>query len=220
MKKRQIYTISFTLAIGFLIGGIFSPSIYSSAQSNVLIASVEWVTSQINPLKTKIDKLESTINSQAAEIALLKKSISEGGGLILPEYVYVKSNSASIYSGALTSYRKVANVAVGQRLKVLDEHTSTEKWYRVEYSSGQFGWILASDISVDPVNTPKTVKINKTTTVYSGALTTYRKVATLQSGQSVKYISAINSNNETWYNVELSSGLRGWIQASYGEVQS
>lgn len=210
--KRSIKAIIFASII--VVGSILFPVLNGTAQSNVLLASVEWVNAQLNPLKSKVDKLEATVASQATEIALLKKAVADGGTL-LPDYVFIKSVEAKVHSGALSSYRTVAITNIGQKYKVVDEHGT---WYRIEYSPGKYGWIEKSNISTKAVSMPTKVTIKKTTTVHSGALTSYRTVATLQSGQSVKFIQTFVSNNETWLNIELSSGVRGWIKASSGEV--
>jgi uncharacterized protein YgiM (DUF1202 family) len=215
MKKTKLMIVSFVFLLGF-VAGSFMPFKSISAQSNVILASVEWVTSQINPLKSRVDKLE-------AEVQALRQALADTNLDIptTPSKVYVKSMVATIHSGALTSYRIVSQKPIGTELKVIDQYDSKEgRWYRVEYSSGNYGWIQQGDISFSSVAKPTTVVVTKTTYLYSGASTTYRKVATLSAGQSYKFITAFRNNSgEIWYNIELKSGTRGWMQATYGEVK-
>lgn len=213
MKKSLKLTIFASL---LFIGVCFFPLSNGSAQTNVLLASVEWVSAQINPLKTKVSQLEAKIEAQAREIDKLKNAISNETP-ILPSSIYVNSLEATVHRGALTSYRVVAVTTFRQKFNVIAEHGD---WYNIEYSKGKYGWIQKSKISTSSaVKLPTQVKINKTTTIHRGALTSYQVVATLSHGQSVKFISSFVSQNEVWINVELSSGQRGWIQASSGEVK-
>jgi uncharacterized protein YgiM (DUF1202 family) len=214
MKKTKLLIVSFVFLLGF-VAGSFMPFKSTSAQSNVILASVEWVTSQINPLKSRVDKLE-------AEVQALRQALSDTNLDIptMPSKVYVKSMVATIHSGASTSYKIVSQKPIGTELKVIDQYENNGKWYRVEYASGKYGWIQLSDISFSSVAKPTTVVVTKTTYLYSGASKTYRKVATLSTGQSYKFITAFRNNSgEIWYNIELKSGTRGWMQATYGEVK-
>lgn len=139
MNKKTLFTISFVFLLGFMIGS-FTPVKSGSAASNVVLASVEWVTNQINPLKTKVDRLE-------ADVKELRQSLENGN--------------------------------------------------------------------------PTSVTIKSTTTVHRSADATERVVATLKTGTTVKYVDSFTNRKtgQLWYNVELSTGLRGWVQASYGEVK-
>src|SRR5690606_29216364 len=138
------------------------------------LASVEWVSGQINPLKTKVSQLEAKIDSQAREIELLKSAISDGTP-ILPSSVYVNAIEATVHRGALTSYRTVAVTTFGQKFNIIDEHGD---WYNIEYARGKYGWIQKAKTSTSAVKLPTQVTINNTTTVHRGALTSYSVVAT------------------------------------------
>lgn len=222
MKKNKAI-LAGVLATGIIGGSFLSPAVKGSAADNVILASVEWVTSQLNPLKSKVTSLEATVQSQAAEIAALRQAIEKSGTDVpsLPDKVYVQTSSATIHSGASRTYKIVSKTVKGTELKVVLDHDSTDgKWYRVEYKTGVYGWIHSGDTSISTVAKPTSVSITKTAYVYKGALTSYGKVGTLYAGQSVKYIGFFtNSNNELWYNVELSSGTKGWIQSGAGEVK-
>ncbi|MRX72172.1 SH3 domain-containing protein [Bacillus lacus] len=213
MKKKQAALI---FASGILLGSMVTPAI-SSANSNVILASVEWVNSQLNPLKTKVNSLE-------AEVAALRQAVSNGGGAAvpaLPSSVNVKSVIADVHSGALKQYRILKSFPAGSSLKVVQEHTNAEgKWYRVEISSGTFGWIQAGEVTTAAVAPFTTFSVKTTGAVRSGATADYRQVGTASAGQNLKYITAFKNNkNEVWYNIELANGTRGWIEAKHGEVK-
>jgi uncharacterized protein YgiM (DUF1202 family) len=214
MKKKSLFAITFVFILGFLVGS-YTPTKVGSAASNVVLASVEWVTNQMKPLQTRVTKLEG-------EVSALRQALEDGGTVItLPSKVYVSSLSATVHKGASRDYAVVANFGKGKELPVKAEHVSTDgKWYRIEYVSGNYGWIYSGDVSTSPVAKPTSVLITTTTSVHSGATTNYRAVATLPKGTSVKYIgSYTNNKNELWLNVELSNGVRGWIQSIHGEVK-
>lgn len=214
MKKKSLFVITGVFILGFIVGS-FTPAKVGSAASNVVLASVEWVNNQLNPLQSRVTKLES-------EVQALRNALEEGGTVSpLPSKVYVSAASATVHKGATRDYAVVATFSKGKELSVISEHDSTDgKWYRVEYRSGSYGWIYSGDVSTSTVAKPTSVTITATTSVRRGATTDYRAIATLQKGATVKYIGSFTNNkNELWYNVELSNGVRGWIQAIHGEVK-
>lgn len=214
MKKT---TIALVFGAGLLIGGVASPLTQTSAASNVVLASVEWVNSQLNPAKDRITKLES-------DVASLRQALEDTNTSIpsLPSQVYVKSLVAEIHSGALYKYKVLSTGSISQSLKVLQEVTASDgKFYRVEYAPNKFGWIAASDISYSSVTKPASVTITTAASVYSGADTKgYKTVGTVAKGQKVTYLGAFQ-NRQTkaiWVNVQLSNGKAGWLQQQNGEV--
>ncbi|WP_078431774.1 SH3 domain-containing protein [Metabacillus halosaccharovorans] len=214
MKKKSMIVISAVFLTGFLVGSYTSPNV-GSAASNVVLASVEWVTNQINPLQSRVTKLES-------EVQTLRNAINDGGiEDSLPSHVYVNSTKATVHKGATRDYAIVATFTKGKKLPVIAEHNGTDgKWYRVEYSTGKYGWIYSGDISTKSVAALSTVTITNTTDVRRGATTDYQSITVLQKGTTVKYVSSFTNNkNEQWYNIELSNGVRGWILAIHGEVK-
>lgn len=213
MKKKSMVVISSVFLTGFLIGSI-TPTKVGSAANDVVLASVEWVQNQLNPLQSKVTKLES-------EVQALRKAVEEGGSVVtMPSKVFVSSTTATVHRGATRDYEVVATFTKGKELAVIGEHDGSKgKWYRVEYATGKYGWIHSEDISTSTVSNVSTVTITTTTTVHRGALSGYATVATVKAGTSVKYIGSFtNGNNELWYNVELSNGVKGWMQAAHGEV--
>ncbi|MCD7034463.1 SH3 domain-containing protein [Metabacillus sp. GX 13764] len=215
MKKT---TIALVFGAGLLVGGAAAPLASTSAASNVVLASVDWVNSQLNPQKDRITKLES-------DVASLRQALEDTSTSIptLPSQVYVKSLSADIHSGALYSYRVVSSGALSQSLKVTQQVTAADgKFYRVEYAPNQFGWIAAADVSYSAVAAPSSVIVKTSASVYSGANTKdYKTVGTVTKGQQVKYLGTFKNSktNEVWFNVQLSNGKAGWLQSQNGEVK-
>ncbi|MGP4078975.1 SH3 domain-containing protein [Pseudalkalibacillus sp. R45] len=224
MKGKKFIIIAVTLCLGIFLGTL--APYQGKANSNVLLASVDWVNSQLSGVNSKISQLESTISSQQAEINSLKEAIENGeydGGSEdeLPSTVYVSVSSATIHSGALDSYKVVATKIKGTELSVVDSHESTSGlWYRVQVTSSLYGWINSGDVSTSEVPKPTSVKIKSDTTLHRGALSSYAVVADLKAGSTHDFISTfVNDLGEEWYNIELSNGTRGWVKAAYCEVQ-
>ncbi len=230
MKKSKKLIVASTLAIGIGSTAAFAPASISAA-SDVIIASVDWVNSQINPMKKDIDALEAKVNSMQKEINTLKKQVADGntgntGGnednnATMPSTVYVAKSSVTIHSGATRDYRVVATKTKGSSLKVIDQHKSASGlWYRVVLGTNSFGWIYSGDISTTQVKQPTSVVTTAAVQLRRGAATSYKVYETVKKGTTLKYISTFtNSSGETWYNVETSKGTRGWIIGTYGEVR-
>lgn len=228
MKNSKKVIAGLSLAIGIGAGAvIFTPSAIN-ASSNVVLASVDWVTAQINPvsskvstLETKINSLQITVNEQQKVIDSLKAGNSNTA---TPSAVYVSKSSAYIYSGASTSgYKLVATKYQGNSLTVIDTFTGpTGLWYRVSISSTVKGWIYSGDVSTTKVSgsSASTVVTFGEVNLRRGASTGYAIVDTIPKGTSLKYLQSFtNSLGETWYNVETTSGKRGWMISTLGEVK-
>ncbi|KZZ85013.1 MULTISPECIES: GW dipeptide domain-containing protein [Bacillaceae] len=210
MKKMKIALI---FGAGIIAGSIFTPLATSQASSNLVLASVEWVTSQLTPINNRVASLER-------EVQTLKQMNTNPA---LPSKVYVKAVIADVHSGAMEHYRVLASIPVSQILNVSQEITSEDgKYYRVEYSTGNTGWIPASEVSTAPVAKPASFIVKTPGAVYSGAsVTGYKKVGSVSEGQTLKYVNAFKnrSTKEVWINVQLSNGTKGWVKQQSGEVK-
>jgi uncharacterized protein YgiM (DUF1202 family) len=221
--KNKGKNIIIASAIAFGVGvAAFNP-ISINASTNVVIASVEWVQSQLSPINSKISELESKINSQQQEINNLKQQITNGTVTqtpSVPSTIYISSTSAAIHSGATKEYRIVATKSKGSSLKVIDTNQSASGlWYRVQVSSSVAGWVFSGDVSTTAVSKPSSVVTKTSVNLRSGATVGYKVVKTVPSGTTLKYIQSFtNGAGETWYNVEI-SGIRGWMISSLGEVK-
>jgi SH3-like domain-containing protein len=225
------------LSIGIGAGAILTTPTGMKASSNVVLASVDWVNSKINPISSDLNDLKVKVNSQQATISQLEKTINNQQNQIdslkgsnessstpntntntnLPSIVYVNNSSATIHRGASRTYTVVATKSKGSALKVIDSfNSSAGLWYRVSLSSTLKGWIYSGDIK----NTTKQVITTGDVNLRKGATTKYPVVILVKKNTTLKYIQSFkNSSGETWYNVETSSGQRGWIISSLGEVK-
>ncbi|WP_316570462.1 SH3 domain-containing protein [Neobacillus sp. YIM B06451] len=237
MKRAKKLIAAGAIALGIGAGAVIVTPIGMNASGNVVLASVDWVTSQLNPLNTKITglqtktaDLEAKIAKQQQEIESLKAQIGnqtptspppppEGQ---LPSVVYAKS-SVDIRSGASTKYKILASKPAGSSLKVIGSVTvATGLWYRIEVTPSILGWVFSGDVSTTKpaVTAPTTVTVKSEANIRRGASTVYTIVATVKAGTNLKYLSTFtNSNGETWYNVETSAGVRGWMISTLGEVK-
>jgi len=230
-SKKLIIAGALTISIG--VGAIISTPQAMNASSNVILASVDWVTSQLNPMKTKITELETKISSQQQEINNLKAQIGTSPtnppttpqpptNGELPSAVYAKG-TVNIHSGATKDYKVVATRTNGSSLKVIDSFTAaTGLWYRVDLSSTLKGWVFSGDVSVTKTdaNAPTKVVTFGDAHLRKGATTSYAVIQTLPKGTTLKYISAFtNAKGEVWYNVETSAGVKGWVSGTLSEVK-
>jgi uncharacterized protein YgiM (DUF1202 family) len=231
MKKYKKLIVAGALTVGIGAGAvIFTPS-GMNASSNVVLASVDWVNSKLNPVNSKISTLESKLNSQQATITKLQQEINKLKGSNdsvatpsnsgTPSIVYVSKSSIKVHSGATRSYKVVATKSKGTSLKVIDSFKSSSGvWYRVSLSTTLKGWVYSGDVSTKKTSQPTKVVIKENVNLRKGATTGYPSVQLLSKGTTLKYISSFKNNKgETWYNVETSSGKRGWIKSTYGEVK-
>lgn len=230
MSRTKKIVVAGALALGIGAGAyMFTPKGMNAA-SNVVLASVDWVTSQINPMKTKIADLESKVASQQQEINNLKAQISKIGNPAIPPTngqlpltVYTIKSSVTIHSGATRNYKVITTKPAGSALKVVDSfNASTGLWYRVEISSTVKGWVFSGDVSTSKPSATGPTQVITTGDVQlrRGATTSYPAIQLIKKGTTLKYISTfVNAKGETWYNVETSSGVKGWIFGGLGEVR-
>ncbi|MCM3356738.1 SH3 domain-containing protein [Psychrobacillus sp. MER TA 171] len=235
MKKKILTTIGVVLGLSFLIA-INTPA-STKANSNLLLASVDWVQSQLNPLNSKVTTLEKKVAEQDAMIKQLQKAVSEGGTVIppipstpdtptpgtLPSVVYTNTGSVKVHSGATRNYKVLATFTANKSLNVIDQHgTGANLWYRVEVSSTVKGWVHSGDVTTTkPSNvTPSAVIAKEAVNIRKGATTSYASIELVVKGTSLKYISSFkNAKGETWYNVQSPKGNKGWVLSTLTEVR-
>ncbi len=233
MNRSKKWIVAGALTLGIGVGAIISVPNAMNASSNIVLASVDWVTSQLNPMKTKLTELESKIASQQQEINSLKAQIgkpttpeppttqppTDGE---LPSAVYAKG-TVNIHSGATRKYKVLATRTNGTSLKVIGSHTSSDGlWYRVELSSTVKGWVFSGDVTLSKSESSEPTQVVTFGEVHlrKGATTNYASIQLLPKGTTLKYISTFkNAKGETWYNVETSAGVKGWVIATLSEVK-
>ncbi|MFJ8064208.1 SH3 domain-containing protein [Psychrobacillus sp. NPDC096426] len=240
MKKKLLGTIGAVLGLSLLFT-ITVPSA-TKANSNLLLASVEWVQAQLNPINTKVVALEKQVAEQDAMIKQLQKAVAEGGTVVtppstttptptptpdpstgLPTTVYTTSSNVKVHSGATRDYKVVATYGADKGLAVIDQHKSTIGiWYRVEVSTTVKGWVFSGDVTTTkPSNVvPSEVVTKQAVNVRKGATTNYQSIELVAKGTSLKYLDTFkNANGEIWYNVQTAKGNKGWVLSTLTEVK-
>ncbi|WP_186321292.1 SH3 domain-containing protein [Bacillus sp. FJAT-22090] len=233
MKKKFLATIGVVLGLSLLLT-ITLPS-STKADSNLLLASVEWVQAQLNPLKTKVTALEKQVAEQDAVIKQLQKAVAEGGTVVtpppttdkpdasFPTTVYTTSNNVKVHSGATRDYKVLATFGANKGLTAIDQHKAADGiWYRVEVSSSVKGWIFSGDVTTTkPSNVvPSQVVTKQAVNVRKGATTNYASLELVAKGTSLKYLDSFkNANGEIWYNVQTAKGTKGWVLSTLTEVK-
>ncbi|TQR21370.1 SH3 domain-containing protein [Psychrobacillus vulpis] len=234
MKKKFLATIGAVLGLSLLVSINIPTS--TKADSNLLLASVEWVQAQLNPLQTKVTALEKQVAEQDAIIKQLQKAVSEGGGVVTPptnpgptepgttvSTVYTSTSNVKVHSGASRDYKVLATFGVNKALTVIDQHKSASGvWYRVEISSTVKGWVFSGDVTTTkPGNyVPTSVVTTQAANVRKGATTNYQSLELVAKGTTLKYLGSFkNANGETWYNVQTAKGTKGWVLSTLTEVK-
>lgn len=232
MKKKLLATIGAVLGLSLLISINIPTS--TKADSNLLLASVEWVQAQLNPIQTKVTSLEKQVAEQKVLIEQLQKAVAEGGGVVtppttptvpgeLPSVVYTTTNSVNVHSGASRDYKVIATFGANKGLTVIDQHNSASGiWYRVDISATVKGWVFSGDVSTTkPTNyIPTNVITKQAVNVRKGATTNYASIELVAQGTSLKYLGSFkNASGETWYNVQTAKGNKGWVLSTLTEVK-
>ena len=144
--------------------------------------------------------------------------------------VNISNGNLNIRKSATTNSSIVGKIPAKSTITILS--TSTNGWYKVSYN-GVEGYCSSKYITLTNTNSTTssstsgsnsnssttnknigkiaTVKTNALN-VRSGAGTSYSVINKVYSGNVVKIVG-YNSNG--WYNVELSSGAKGWCSAKY-----
>ena len=231
MKKKLLATVGAVLGLSLLLT-INTPT-STKADSNLLLASVEWVQAQLSPLQTKVTSLEKQLAEQDATIKQLQKAIVEGGNVVVtppttapstetPAVVYT-TTSAKVHSGATRNYKVLSTIAANKGLTVIGQHKGADGvWYRVEVSSTVKGWIFSNDVSTTKPSEfiPSKVVTKQATNVRKGATTNYKSLETVAKGSTLTYLGSFkNANGETWYNVQTPKGTKGWVLSTLTEVK-
>ncbi|MCM3663607.1 SH3 domain-containing protein [Mesobacillus subterraneus] len=240
MKKYKKIIAASALSVGVGAGAILFTPAGMNASTNVVLASVDWVNSQLSPVNSKLSALESKVNSMQTKITSLESQNAAQQNEIdsleakigstttpppttgtLPAYVYATKSSVTVHKGADRSYAVVATVTANSSLRVVDSFKAASgTWYRVQLSSTLLGWVYGGDVSTTkPTSTEKTVTTTGEVYIRRGATTEYAAITLVPKGTTLKYLGSFkNAAGETWYNVETSTGIRGWMFSGLGQV--
>ncbi|WP_391120291.1 SH3 domain-containing protein [Psychrobacillus sp. L3] len=235
MKKKFISAIATILGLSLIVS-MFIPT-STKADSNLLLASVEWVQAQLNPLQTKVNTLEKQLADQEAMIKQLQKAVAEGGNVVVTpptptvpdistgttSVVYTTGSSVKVHSGASSDYKVLATFGADKALTVVDQFkASTGVWYRVEVSATVKGWVFSGDITTTKPTSyiPTNVIAKQAVNVRKGATTNYQSLELVAKGSTLKYLGSFkNASGETWYNVQTAKGTKGWVLSTLTEVK-
>ena len=126
---------------------------------------------------------------------------------------YSTGSNVRVRSAPSTSSVIRTTLSKGQSFKVIG--SSTNGWYNVELSNGTKGYVSAQYVSF---TAPTVTQVRTSYSTGSGVRvrsspsTSSTIRTTLSKGQSFK---VIGSSTNGWYNVELSSGIKGYVSAQY-----
>ncbi|MCD7034462.1 SH3 domain-containing protein [Metabacillus sp. GX 13764] len=159
-------------------------------------------------------KLENgTMGWTEAEKLSIEQSVKPAD---LSKKVYAKAAPTIIHSGAETSYKTVYSAPANSEFTAIAEfiNKDSEKWFRVEYLPGKFGWVKQADTKTQPALSSVYYVQTADANVRRGAETSYSIVASLTKGSAVKVIDQFTNNaGELWYRLELENGTAGWTKA-------
>ena len=136
----------------------------------------------------------------------------------------------NIRSGPGTTHGIVGSITGGSttRYNILGKNAATATWYQIRFSSGATGWVYAnlvqthgnlSGVTVTWNPTPQ-LSLKATTTanlnVRSGPGTTFGIAGSIVGSSTARYnILGKNAATATWYQIQFSSSVTGWVSASY-----
>ena len=135
----------------------------------------------------------------------------------------------NVRSGPGTTHGIVGSITGGSttRYNILGKDAATATWYQIQYSNTVTGWVHKNyvqthgDISGLTVTwTPPQLSLKATTTanlnVRSGPGTTHGIVGTIAGGSTSRYnILGKDAATATWYQIQYSSTVTGWVHANY-----
>jgi hypothetical protein len=211
--KKKIVALCAALFIGF-IGGVFTTK--SEAASNVLLASTEWVLSQINPMKDRITTLENQV-SQLSNGNTNPQVPVQGVSDV------VTTASTPVRRGASSTETIFFTAPAGTALSYSSTYTNSvtgEKWYIVKLSDGRAATVLASksSISLNGISTYTNIVTIKSTPARRSASPTGIVYTTLPVNSVVKYSSIYTApNGQKWYIVKLNDGRAAAVIATDAE---
>jgi hypothetical protein len=211
MKKKVLGAI-ILLLIGFSLGTVTTNN--AKADSNVVLASVEWVLSKFTPIEDKVNQLEQRVTNL------------ENGETPPVFYSAVVVNKATpAYKGASTSYSSFFTAPAGLVFSYNSTYKNSvtgETWYIVKFSDGRLAAVKSADtslLSTAPTSISK-VFITNTAAVKRGAAASYETIYTASTGETLVYNSTYTNSvtGEKWYIVKTPSGKYGAVLATFAEV--
>ncbi len=139
------------------------------------------------------------------------------------------TQNLNVRSGPGTSHSVVGTITGGSttRYDILGKDAATATWYQIQFSSTVTGWVHKDYIQthgslsgLTVTWTPPQLSLLATTTqnlnVRSGPGTSHSVVGTITGGSTTRYdILGKNAATATWYQIQFSSTVTGWVFATY-----
>lgn len=210
--KKKFLAVVLLLSIGFGFGIITTSG--ASANSNVVLASVEWVLSKITPVETKITQLEQRV-----------AQLENGGKPAVQHSNVLVGKATAVRKGASTSYAAFFTAPIGTDLIYNSTYKNSitgQTWYIVKLSDGRLGAVLSTDVTLQSsaITTITKIVTHKASPIRRGASNSYEIIYNASSGQVFQYSSTYTNSvtGEKWYIVKAPNGKFGAILANTAQV--
>lgn len=194
-----------------------------------VIASSVLATSVLLPMNLLVSDSPSVYAASNASVVL--DDIHQ----IVGKKAQITASNVNVRIGAGTEFDSISKLQTGQIVSVLAHTKNSEGqvWYKVSDNSTE-GWVISdylqpiAPVAVKAVSATSaksyagtTQKIGKSASnMRSGATTSYKVVATIPAGTSLKILSEFtNSQKEVWFNVEY-KGKKGWVTSELFALNS
>ncbi|MCG1021570.1 hypothetical protein [Sutcliffiella horikoshii] len=215
--KKKIFIVTFVFLLGFGFGAVSIST--ANANSNVVLASVEWVLSKINPVEQRLSQLEARVNELGSGNPTPSNPIQDVSSV-------VTTKQTAIRRGAGTQYASLVDVPANTVVTYHSTYTNPsngEQWFIVRLSDNRLGAVIGSDsqISVTPIQTGfQNVVFNNPAPIRRGASDSYSIYTTAAVGSTMKYESTFvnSSTGEKWYLVKMNDGRVGAVRSNFAEV--
>ncbi|WP_082820790.1 SH3 domain-containing protein [Fictibacillus phosphorivorans] len=135
--------------------------------------------------------------------------VSGGSPAIKTTSKYVGTKNAYIYRGADLSYKVTNKLSYGEKLSILGEFTNKStghKWLQVRTNAGVTGWTPSWELYNSLKSMPHLYSVSSTK-LYKSASSSSSSAGSIAAGTPLIKLWSLNN----WYNVETTSGVRGWI---------
>lgn len=144
--------------------------------------------------------------------------VTGGSPAVTTSSKYVGTKNAFVYRGADLGYKVATKLAYSEKLTIIGEFTNKKtghKWLNVRTKKGITGWTPSWELYNSLKSIPLLYSVSSTK-LYKGASTSYSSAGALASGTPLIKLWSLND----WYNVETTSGIRGWIPKNNVSVTS
>lgn len=138
--------------------------------------------------------------------------------------LYVTADVANLRGGPSTSFPVMDQATKGTLLKAVKSEKGSDGhlWYQVLTSSNQLVWISETIVSTQSNSNSNSYAVGSKYIVgaaninlRSGASTQYKVAEVLKKGTTITILGEFkNSLGQQWFNIQSSSGKKGWVISS------